>query len=346
MSDDDHKDVRKRKIEEDGCDLNLGLSPPAQRPKQQEQQKQPLLQPPPGEITSLSLSPPEFCSIERRQQQAHVQGEEPEAAASGKAIPLPRAPSVFPGPFHIDSALTSPPPAPAVAAAHQSHQVIRPRPALPPAPVPVHFAGGPSAPMASPPPPPPPRDDSPMPQSRAFRPRRNPSQGPRGDKEDTIEPPFPWATNRRAVVHNKTYLLTRGIRTISGDVQCKRCEYKGSMEYDLEEKYAVVGRFIAANKHQLHDRAPTEWMIPAFPACPECKQPNCLKPVVAPKKRAINWLFLLLGQTLGCCTLEQLKYFCKHTQNHRTGAKDRVLYLTFLGICKQLEPLPLYQFDC
>ncbi|WOH09609.1 hypothetical protein DCAR_0729067 [Daucus carota subsp. sativus] len=43
-------------------------------------------------------------------------------------------------------------------------------------------------------------------------------------------------------------------------------------------------------------------------------------------------------QMLGCCTVEQLKYFCKHTKNHRTGAKDRVLYLTYLAICKQLDP--------
>ncbi|KAH7510958.1 hypothetical protein FEM48_ZijujUnG0061700 [Ziziphus jujuba var. spinosa] len=43
-------------------------------------------------------------------------------------------------------------------------------------------------------------------------------------------------------------------------------------------------------------------------------------------------------EMLGCCTLEQLKYFCKHTKNHRTGAKDRVLYLTYLGLCKQLDP--------
>jgi hypothetical protein len=41
---------------------------------------------------------------------------------------------------------------------------------------------------------------------------------------------------------------------------------------------------------------------------------------------------------LGCCTLDQLKYFCKHTKNHRTGAKDRVLFLAYLGLCKQLDP--------
>ncbi|KAF9684343.1 hypothetical protein SADUNF_Sadunf04G0108500 [Salix dunnii] len=41
---------------------------------------------------------------------------------------------------------------------------------------------------------------------------------------------------------------------------------------------------------------------------------------------------------IGCCTLDQLKYFCKHTKNHRIGAKDRVLFLAYLGLCKQLNP--------
>ncbi|THG02676.1 hypothetical protein TEA_012074 [Camellia sinensis var. sinensis] len=72
--------------------------------------------------------------------------------------------------------------------------------------------------------------------------------------------------------------------------------------------------------------------------CKFCEQENNAKPVISEKKKSINWLFLLLGQMIGCCTLEQLKYFCKHTKNHRTGAKDRVLYLTYLGLCKQLDP--------
>ncbi|KAL4352204.1 hypothetical protein GQ457_06G007910 [Hibiscus cannabinus] len=47
---------------------------------------------------------------------------------------------------------------------------------------------------------------------------------------------------------------------------------------------------------------------------------------------------VLLGKMLGCCKLSELKYFCKHTKNHKTGAKDRVLYLTYMGLCKQLDP--------
>jgi hypothetical protein len=88
----------------------------------------------------------------------------------------------------------------------------------------------------------------------------------------------------------------------------------------------------------MHDRAPSDWMNPVLPRCQFCDQENSVKPVIANKKQKINWLFLLLGQMLGCCTLDQLKYFCKHTKNHRTGAKDRVLYLAYLGMCKQLDP--------
>lgn len=46
-------------------------------------------------------------------------------------------------------------------------------------------------------------------------------------------------------------------------------------------------------------------------------------------------VFILGQQMLGCCTLEQLKYFYKQTKNHKMGAKDRVLYLTYLGLCKK-----------
>ncbi|KAK7285211.1 hypothetical protein RJT34_19973 [Clitoria ternatea] len=43
-------------------------------------------------------------------------------------------------------------------------------------------------------------------------------------------------------------------------------------------------------------------------------------------------------EMLGYCTLEQLKYFCKHTNCHRTHAKNRLLYSTNMGLIKQLEP--------
>lgn len=168
--------------------------------------------------------------------------------------------------------------------------------------------------------------------------RRNPSQSPHGGKSATVPAPFPWATNQRATVNSLGDLLSKQIFTISGDVQCKKCEKKYQMEFDLKQKFLEVWTFIAENKGNMHDRAPPVWINPNLPGCSFCKQENCVKPIISDKKKSINWLFLLLGQMLGCCTLEQLKYFCKHTRNHRTGAKDRVLYLTYLGLCKQLDP--------
>ncbi|RYR51031.1 hypothetical protein Ahy_A06g026083 isoform D [Arachis hypogaea] len=41
---------------------------------------------------------------------------------------------------------------------------------------------------------------------------------------------------------------------------------------------------------------------------------------------------------IGCCKLSQLKYFCKHADIHLTGAKDRLVYYIYLGLCKQLKP--------
>ncbi|KAL5788549.1 hypothetical protein ACOSP7_005498 [Xanthoceras sorbifolium] len=174
--------------------------------------------------------------------------------------------------------------------------------------------------------------------SRPLRARRNPTQSPGQGKSETVPALFPWATTARAIVHPLNYLLSRHITAIKGEVQCKKCDKQYEMEYDLKDKFMEVGRFIAENKNRMHDRAPSVWMNPVLPACRFCEQENSAKPVIPEKKKEINWLFLLLGQLLGCCTLEQLKYFCKHTKNHRTGAKDRVLYLTYLGLCKQLDP--------
>ncbi|MBA0838293.1 hypothetical protein E1A91_D04G138300v1 [Gossypium mustelinum] len=171
--------------------------------------------------------------------------------------------------------------------------------------------------------------------SRPSRSRRNPFQAPRQGRSETIPPPFPWATNRRATVHTLDYLVSHNLTSIYGDVQCKKCDKVCKVEYDLQEKFKEIRDFIKENKFALHDRAPSEWTTPTLPSCETCG--GTLKPVLK-KKRDINWLFLLLGKMLGCCKLSELKYFCKHTKNHRTGAKDRVLYLTYMGLCKQLDP--------
>lgn len=174
--------------------------------------------------------------------------------------------------------------------------------------------------------------------SRPIRVRRNTTNALREGQSETVPPPYPWATSHRATVHTLNYLLSIPIPTITGDVQCKRCERQYEMGYDLKTKFTEIATYIAQNKESMHDRAPSVWRNPVLPKCKFCDQENSAKPVISDKKKSINWLFLLLGQVLGCCTLEQLKYFCKHTKNHRTGAKDRVLYLTYLGLCKQLDP--------
>ncbi|XP_042490007.1 uncharacterized protein LOC122069978 [Macadamia integrifolia] len=171
--------------------------------------------------------------------------------------------------------------------------------------------------------------------SYKSRTRRNPTQAPRAGKSDTIPAPYPWATTLRATVHSLEHLLQSGLHTISGECRCKECDQKDTIMFDLQSKFFEVANFIAVNNSKMHDRAPNDWNDPLLPTCKYCEKKNSVKPIIN-KKKEINWLFLFLGQMLGCCNLEQLKYFCKHTKNHRTGAKDRVLYLTYLTICKQL----------
>ncbi|GAV62668.1 hypothetical protein CFOL_v3_06191 [Cephalotus follicularis] len=211
-----------------------------------------------------------------------------------------------------------------------------------------------SIPPPPPPPPPPPsyyylstpntsvnRQETVVGPSRQSRTRRSPVQVLKHGKSEIVPQPFTWATTRRATVHSLDYLLSNGINVISGEVQCRRCENKHEIQYDLQQKFVEVASFITNNKCTMHDRAPPIWMNPKLPDCKVCGQGNCAKPILS-KKKSINWLFLFLGQMLGCCKLSELKYFCKHTKNHRTGAKDRILYYTYLGLAKQLHPMGVF----
>ncbi|KAF6991565.1 hypothetical protein CFC21_008640 [Triticum aestivum] len=155
-------------------------------------------------------------------------------------------------------------------------------------------------------------------------------------------PPFPWATNRAAIHHPISYLLDQGITTVEGEVKCKRCDVLKTVSYNIAVKFKEVRDFVTRNIHDMDDRAPAAWMTPAVPDCDGCGLRNSLRPVIALEKERINWVFLLLGQTLGLCTLEQLKYFCARTGQHRTGAKDRVLYSTYMELCSQLCPERLF----
>ncbi|KAL7125358.1 hypothetical protein ABFS83_14G112100 [Erythranthe nasuta] len=186
--------------------------------------------------------------------------------------------------------------------------------------------------------PPPPPSPTSVGFLRPRRPRRNQARPSPEGRSPTITPPFPWSTNLRATVHSLNHLLSNQIAAVSGEVQCRRCERRYTISFNLMQKYNEVAAYITNNRDAMHHRAPKAWLSPPLPTCEFCGQENAARPVIADKKRSINWLFLLLGQMLGCCTLEQLKYFCKHTKNHRTGAKDRVLYLAYLALCKQLDP--------
>ncbi|PIM98276.1 hypothetical protein CDL12_29245 [Handroanthus impetiginosus] len=156
-------------------------------------------------------------------------------------------------------------------------------------------------------------------------------------KMRTIPPPYPWATERRAILHDLQYIQSKGINTIAGRVKCTECHREFDIEYDLQTKFQEVQLFVIENKDAMSQRAPEVWRSPTVPDCKFCNQKKCAKPIWG-KRRSINWLFLLLGQMIGCCKLAELKYFCKHTRNHRTGAKDRVLYATYLELCRQLDP--------
>ncbi|KEH24005.1 hypothetical protein MtrunA17_Chr7g0263211 [Medicago truncatula] len=157
-------------------------------------------------------------------------------------------------------------------------------------------------------------------------------------KSLTVPPPFLWATSKRATLYTLDHLLSvLKLQTISGTLECKFCKFQQDIQFDLVENFRKVTRFIEERRNEMCDRAPGEWMNPVIPNCETCGKEKAMHPLMT-KKRNINWLFLLLGQMIGCCKLDQLKYFCKHADIHRTGAKNRLIYSTYFGLCKQLQP--------
>ncbi|WJX84529.1 hypothetical protein P8452_67100 [Trifolium repens] len=180
--------------------------------------------------------------------------------------------------------------------------------------------------------------------NRAALKRRQSNQQPscpakrRKIKSGTILPPFAWATTKRATLHTLDHLLSElKLKTISGTLHCKFCKFQQEVEIDLVEKFEKLTKFIEENIEEMRDRAPDVWMNPVLPKCESCGKEKAIQPLNT-KKRNINWLFLLLSQRIGCCTLDELKYFCKHNDTHRTGAKDRLIYSTYFGLCKQFQP--------
>ncbi|XP_045797535.1 uncharacterized protein LOC123891666 [Trifolium pratense] len=108
-------------------------------------------------------------------------------------------------------------------------------------------------------------------------------------KSETVPPPFPWTTSKRATVHTLDHLLSElKLQTISGTLQCKFCNFQqDNIQFDLVEKFEKVKRFIEENIHEMHDRAPDAWTNPVLPRCESCRKEKAMEPLIT-KKRNIN----------------------------------------------------------
>ncbi|KAJ1263922.1 hypothetical protein BS78_09G223500 [Paspalum vaginatum] len=196
--------------------------------------------------------------------------------------------------------------------------------------------------MSSSPPPPPPAKRS---RSKAASAKRCRAAGrpttETGGVGLLVPPPYPWSTDRACVHRSLAELSRLGIDAVSGELQCRRCDRLQVVALDVQAKFRDLCGYISRNIQGMNDRAPKRWQEPALPDCDRCGQKNSMRPLISADKESkdrINWVFLLLTEMLGLCTLEQLKYFCAHTRQHRTGAKDRVLYSTYMELCNQLLP--------
>ncbi|MED6193460.1 hypothetical protein PIB30_019756 [Stylosanthes scabra] len=148
-----------------------------------------------------------------------------------------------------------------------------------------------------------------------------------------IDPPFPWATDRPTKIHSIKYLLQNNISDISGDVQCGSCHGIFEISYDLQEKVAELRSFMRAHRSTMHSRSPKEWIFPELLTCILCGKEKRVKPVIGNwREHNINWLFLLLGQLIGFCTLDDMRYFCSYNGLHKTAAKDRFVYYTYVKL--------------
>ncbi|CAM0954113.1 unnamed protein product [Alopecurus aequalis] len=178
-------------------------------------------------------------------------------------------------------------------------------------------------------------------------PKPAPATNGTGPPLATAIPPFPWATSRVAIHHPIAHLAALGITTVEGEVHCSRCDARKTVSYNIASKFQEIRHFVLHNVQDMDDRAPEAWLRPTgqIPDCDGCGQTNNLRPVISAEKERINWIFLLLGQTLGLCTLDQLKFFCAHTRQHRTGAKDRVLFSAYMELCNQLCPDRLFKLS-
>ncbi|KAH0632674.1 hypothetical protein KY284_035460 [Solanum tuberosum] len=116
------------------------------------------------------------------------------------------------------------------------------------------------------------------------------------EKDETITPPYPWATSRHAIIHTLDYLVSKEITNISGDVQCKKCQQQYKIQYDLQEKFNEIANHAITNRKLLDLKSQIEIKtsssvfgqmlpkgVPIPPSAPSCRSspgtpPSCLSP--------------------------------------------------------------------
>lgn len=52
-----------------------------------------------------------------------------------------------------------------------------------------------------------------------------------------VTPPFLWSSEYRAKNHSLEWILRRGLTSISGEVQCKRCDGMTTVEVNLQVRF-------------------------------------------------------------------------------------------------------------
>ncbi|OAY70531.1 hypothetical protein ACMD2_23784 [Ananas comosus] len=186
-------------------------------------------------------------------------------------------------------------------------------------------------------PPPPQSLQSPLPIPSELQQSRRRRRPLRPSTSDRIPPPFPWAGDHRATVRPLAELVASGITQIKGELCCRSCDAHEVVTYDLLSKFEEDVKPLYRRVQEYEsDRASDSLLNPKYRDCPSCGLQRGMRPVVAQRKRDINWLFMLLDGTLGCLNMKILAYFCRRNGCHSTGARDRKLYYAFTGLCVQL----------
>nr|CAD1828216.1 unnamed protein product [Ananas comosus var. bracteatus] len=150
--------------------------------------------------------------------------------------------------------------------------------------------------------------------------------------------PIPLGGRPPATVRPINWLRANGITHVHGEVRCGSCGVQKVVSYELESKVGDTRDFMYSLRHYLDDHVQPVWSKAKLLPCDSCGGSGCVGPVIPARDEDINWLFMLLGQTLAALSLAQLKNFCGKTRIHRTGTKSRLLFNAYVELCRQLIP--------